>query len=736
MISVQNRRQPLNGNKLLLFCFVFLFMNFSEKTEAQDKDTIKVKKSSVIERIDGKKYYIHEVEKGQTVYSIAEAYNVTPKQVYKYNPDAKEMIEPSQMLKIPVFLVEEDQKLQREEKSETEEKNPEEKKETFGGDSDTIIHKVKEKETLYSLARKYDVKISRIKSLNPGMVDILRKGQKIKIPVSSSTAHRAKSDQPKEDSVIHYEVESGETLYRIAVNHDISVDKIIRMNPEVAKGLKAGATIKLPATAKSDKKPRSFDGRKSSGDKFLKHKVESGETLYSLSVKYSVSIDDIKKYNPELKEGLKAGQELKIPVDHEEKSESPVTLPGRETRDSLVFMKQEDTVIQQCDSVNIKSSYKVALFMPLYLSEVDAIKLDNFDGKGWPEKEFKSLSYIHYYEGFRMALDSLENFGLNAEVYVYDTKSQPNVVKEQVNNPEFKTFDLIFGPLEDELLPIVVSKAKEYSINVVSPLSYDMGLVKGNPHFIKVFPSVDYQIGRITDLVADRFKNSNKIFVYSSENKQTELIKKVQSLIANKCEIRDSVYPWDVVDYDHKNFSAVKNSLSKKKHNLLFFTNKGEAEINRVITKLNGLRKDYDMTILGSNNWENYESIESEYFMNLNYISFTDFLIEYDDVRVKDFVRKFKERYKTWPHKLAFKGFDISFYFLKALFNYGVNFQYCMKYQDVFTMHTKFKFRQWNSNAWQNTFLNIYQHRDFNRVNLLRKYKTPEEEKDKEDIDS
>lgn len=732
MILVQNHRQPSNGNKLKI-CFlipVLVFFLVSGNLMAQEE--VKVNRSKVIEKIDGKKYYIHEIKKGQTVYSIAKAYNVTTEQIYMYNPDAKEMVQPSQMLKIPVDLVEKNRELQREDTGSGIKHQQEQKVVTNDKILRTdlsgrkiILHEVQPKETLYSLSREYGTTVKAIKNLNPGLVDILEKGQKIKIPTKKKLTIVQTTDNLP-DSIRLYKVKKGETLYRIALDHNIEVEDIIKLNPGVAaKGLKAGSIIKLPKKSREAKDAGKYADKGTPKDGFLKHKVKPGETLYSLSMRYAIGIEELKKHNPILKDGLKSGQILNIPVDKKKREESALVLPGKKILDSLAFIKQEDTTLVPCDSIDIKRKYKIALFIPLNLDHSSEIRVKNYYSEGWPEQKFTSFAHIHYYEGFLLALDSLEKSGMSAEIVVYDTKASPAHVSNIVAKPSFKTFDLVFGPFDDKALDIVVDEAMKYSINVISPVSYDMSSVNGHPNLIKLFPPANYQIDQIIDFVAEHHKLKNIVFVYSSEKEKNLLKSSLQPKLAIKLGIRDSIYPWKVINYETQGYSAVISSLSKEKSNLLFCMHKGEAKINRFITRLNGKREDYDITVLGSNKWEAYQSIESKYLNNLKYTTFTDFLIDYDDIRVKKFVREFTDRYKTWPHQDAFKGFDAGYYFLNALFNYGVNFQYCMNNIDVFTMHNDFTFKQWESNAWQNYSLNIYQYRDYKRVNLVRDFKTP-----------
>lgn len=112
----------------------------------------------------------------------------------------------------------------------------------------TITHEVSSGETLYSLARKYNVDVEDIYQLNPSAKDGLRVGQSLRIPArhdASTTSGRKASPSER----IH-SISAGETLYRIAKTYGVSEADIIRLNPGIsASYFPQGYPLRLPATA-------------------------------------------------------------------------------------------------------------------------------------------------------------------------------------------------------------------------------------------------------------------------------------------------------------------------------------------------------------------------------------------------------------------------------------------------------------------------------------------------------
>lgn len=112
------------------------------------------------------------------------------------------------------------------------------------------IHVVGSKQTLFSIAKAYEVKLSRIAFDNPGVLDGLKLGQALKI-LKSAQGETRESEQPKDaleldGEYVLYTVPKQQTLYSISKEYNTTVSAILDANPELAEGLKVGSTIRVP----------------------------------------------------------------------------------------------------------------------------------------------------------------------------------------------------------------------------------------------------------------------------------------------------------------------------------------------------------------------------------------------------------------------------------------------------------------------------------------------------------
>jgi len=136
------------------------------------------------------------------------------------------------------------------------------------------------------------------------------------------------------EMMVKYLVSPGETIYGISTKYQVSITELLEINPELEAGLKVGQIINIPYNESVVNRQKAI----STGNAKV-HKVESGETLYSLSRKYNVSVDQLMKWN---NMDLKVGQEVVIGYNDVQNSASvPVQKPIAETKPVQAVLVKE-----------------------------------------------------------------------------------------------------------------------------------------------------------------------------------------------------------------------------------------------------------------------------------------------------------------------------------------------------------------------------------------------------------
>lgn len=190
-----------------------------------------------------------------------------------------------------------------------------------------------------------------------------------------------------------------------------------------------------------------------------------------------------------------------------------------------------------------------------------------------------------------------------------------------------------------------------------------------------------------------------------------------------QCNIGHGFDTNEVFFYTYKNngLSKMLQNLSKDKKNVLVNLMNNEADISNFIRELNPKKEEHEIYIIGSElNWKRFETLEIKYLVDLHLTLCASTFIDSKDSTITDFEKKFVQNYKTIPTSLAFSGFDISWYFLNALYYYGTDFESCIQNLNVHTMSTNFQFKKYSNGGYENSYLNIYQ---YNNYQLLNKRK-------------
>lgn len=209
------------------------------------------------------------VKNGDTLWSIAKKYNITVNELKNLNNLTNNLLSVGQVLKVSDYP-----KLEN--------------------DNNTYI--VRSGDTLYSVASKYGISVDELKRANNLISNILSIGQILTIPTKIENM----------DNEIVYVVRNGDTLYSIARNYDVSVNDIKIKNNLVNNTLSIGQTLIIPSINES----KDIIDINSSD---VTYTIKKGDSLYSIARQYGISVNDIMNYNNLTSNLLSIGQVLKVP---------------------------------------------------------------------------------------------------------------------------------------------------------------------------------------------------------------------------------------------------------------------------------------------------------------------------------------------------------------------------------------------------------------------------------------
>ncbi len=539
------------------------------------------------------------------------------------------------------------------------------------------VHTVKKGETLYSISKVYGVPQSDILKINKEVVTNLKAGDILRIPVVDENY---KPEPVTKITFIEYKVtKRKESLFSIAKKFGVSQDQIIKYNPQITNGLKKGMIIKIPQ----------FEQENIGGEDtfFIYYQVKAGENLQEIARKYKTTPEEITEFNPQAKNGIKPGDILAIPKKHFTEDEKYILLHNQEKLPD--FIRVDPNYFEADDyppcfkfAYNKNMTFKISILLPLFvernypLSSQSALEPENIRFYD------KSSVFYDYLLGTLLALFDLEQEGFKLKVHIYDTKADSNVVKQILTYPDVKKSDLIIGPVYYYNYAIVRRFSKRYRINVISPLTKKTSILKNSPFVFKVNPSDSILIDRIIRYISNQ--DTAKVYLIDDQSLTAQKINdQIVKYGTNYFYEQQNKLNYSFIPFS-KFYQEYKKNISPDTPAIVIVPYKDEIKVTSVLNSLNALVSvdNYSITVFGFPEWQNFRNIDPVWISNLKIHYPSPFYTDIEDPEVSSFIKRFTALFHKKPTIYAFGGYDITFYFVKALKRYGKYFQFCLSAMD------------------------------------------------------
>ena len=318
-----------------------------------------------------------------------------------------------------------------------------------------LSHKVKKKETVFGITRKYNITESQLYEYNPLLKKIgLRKRMVLRIPVYPVVVEEVPEPPLEVDQNTQaYVVKPKETKWRIAYNFQMTIPELEALNPQIKKGLKEGQEIRVPivaSTTESETVDPTWDSN------YNYYKVLPKEGYYRIEKKIGVTQKVLDSLNPNLSaSGLQAGMILRVPG--EAKGELKI-------QDDLLVGR-----LSLLDSLNEAHEIELALLLPFKAKTIEYDSIED-TRRLLQSRNLHTLS-ADFYSGVLLAVDTLSHYGVSVKLNVFDTQNSISRVNEIVDNHDFSDTDAIIGPLIPSNFDYLSTKAQVRKTPKVAPLS-------------------------------------------------------------------------------------------------------------------------------------------------------------------------------------------------------------------------------------------------------------------------
>jgi len=567
--------------------------------------------------ISGVAYYVHQVKKGETSYSISKAYGIAVEDLNRENPPAVYGINVGQTLRIPVKLVTDPKTL---------ESQPVKRK---YDDTKFIYHSMKPGETVYSLSKSYGVSEDEIIQSNPGIdINKLSVNTEIAIPKREFMPSQQKFDD-QENKYIYHKVLMGETMSSIARQYGLTVHKLRKENRDL-RFPQVGDFVRIPM------------GKKAEQEEVVQIKADTAPAIVE---EPAVIITRPAGYTAV--RDLKGSLDVAVLL--------PFYLPENSHRidiDSSVIVKG-------------KKTYKMNQVSDDWIYPGSMDFLEMYEGILLASDSLRSLGLNINLHTYDIKNDTVEITEL--------IKSGKLADMDLIIGPVYSNNLLIVSEYAKGLGIPVVSPVPLLNNSALIKNPY---LFMANASLEVAQKALSKKIGEYYDnnivfIHADtlgvdedvkRFKNL--IFTELSYKLPYEDIKFKEFLFYSRSM------------FNNDSINRLSHALSEQSKNVIIIASEDPPVISEVIDNVNSLSRRFNIKLFGYPVIRDLDRLDQKELFDLDILVYSPYWINYAKKNVIQFNSHFREKFHTQPveKSYAWQGYDIAFYFLSGLAMNGKSF--------------------------------------------------------------
>ena len=598
----------------------------------------------------------------------------------------------------------------------------------FAQEQNYTTYRVSKGETISKIAREHKISVSEILRLNPDAKTGIKEGDVIQVPANKTQAKSAVTSKPTTTQTAPptdskrktHLVQSKETVFGISRQYNVSVQDLYQWNPELERnGLKANSYLYISPAAASVATDQSaqvnvlLSATKADTpvDKakigYKEIEIEPKQTLYSLAVEYQTSVQKIMELNPELSEGLKSGQKIKVPTtgkgtvsttttsevkptttgttSKETEQYSTITVAPKQTLFGLA--KENNISIEDLIELNPELRKGLQVGMEVKVPTTGEVKasgsttapkwniessgsfvdltqsLDRYTAKELvlllpfntsrvgdnASERMKTDGFLNmtmdFYLGAKLAIDKAVGMGLPLTVKVFDSNETKSSsdVKRILANENLAKTEVVIGPFFQSNVDDAVKALPNSDIVLVSPLSNE----KANPssQLVQTMP------------YGDVLKQSLLEYFIQKDSKITVIVDEKK---ASTKRFMQRHYP-NIKLIETKDLKDIDKTLVAGKNNAFILDSNSIESALLLTDKLKNKTDKFDIQVASFDKSEvfDYGEIKIETLVALHY-TYPSVTRDSETSLDTAFAREYKAQNNVVPNRFAIRGYDVT----------------------------------------------------------------------------
>ena len=464
-----------------------------------------------------------------------------------------------------------------------------------------------------------------------------------------------------------------QTLFSIAKAYNVTIDEIYEFNPTLKEtGLKknsiilipskeaeAAPVVEQPAVKESTPAPAEVKEVKEVKKKKMKvHTVKWYEDIDVIAEKYGVTAEAIIKANNLSGRKLAKRQKLNIP-EPGEYPEEDITVE-EEAADETAGTDKTEEAQETEEAQNTepdwmfipKKDVKVTLILPLNTTTGN-VSRNNMD----------------FYSGVLLAIKDLTDTGVSTELNVYDSSDSSHpIVSEDIEGS-----DIVIGPISSGDLGRMLEADAKPGMMISPLDQRAEKFAYTNSNFIQAPTPLAVQYQDLLNWMKEDVTPGDKVVMITEKGaRPTESVTQLTQT-ADSSGLNFIPFSYSILEGRDITEPLTNLMTAEGTNRVLIasdseaFVNDVVRNLNILVyNKLN-------VVLYAPSRIRNFETIEVENLHNTSLHTSLGYLIDYDSQQVKNFLLKYRALYNTEPTQYAFQGYDIASYFIGMCSRYGNN---------------------------------------------------------------
>ena len=494
------------------------------------------------------------------------------------------------------------------------------------------------------------------------------------------------------ESFLNHKVKKNESLESLTKKYELTENEIIFYNPLIQKiGLKKRMILKIPIYNNQNLVIKSVDS-----NEYKIHEVRSKETKWRLAYENQTTIKVIDSLNPEIINGLKIGQKIRLPI-----SKVKLKVPEKDSaynyykvlpkegyyriekklgvnqfvldslnpnikntgikegmilkvplKNSGEMIVKNDLLIDRInliDSVSKTSKVKLALFLPFKANDIILDSLEQTKSL-LIDRNLHTIS-LDFLRGTKFAIQTASNNGISVDLTVFDTQNDILIINDLLKSNDLSKFNVIVGPLITSNFDFLTSNRGLINIPKISPLSINDVYLRKNVY--QSIPRKDFLRNKMIKYLEKKLDSTqNILLVADSTNRkiEDELKKKFPYSLILRPEKEDYLLP-ELVD------SLLLDSVPNK----VILESESFPLIASVISQMNAQnnsnRNVQLYTTYRGNAYET-ENISNKVMGGINF-TYPTFYKKLPPENLTDFQDDYIDLYGKLPNKESTRAYDL-----------------------------------------------------------------------------